>query len=489
MKQNKYALVLKVCLIAVLFTALLSNALFADGLNSKKINSSVQKSENPLILILTFNPSNYNGFNISCNGGNDGIIDLTPSNGTAPYTYIWSNGAVDEDLNGLTAGTYTVTVTDFLGDTQTGSIALVEPTALTINLDNIEVDSCGGVGDGAVFISVTGGVLNYGYVWSNASISEDISGLAANTYTVTVTDANLCIASNAFVVGEVPSLILSTSTVDVLCNGDATGSIDLIVLGGTPNYNYTWSNGGVSQDIAGLIADTYTVTVTDGSACTATTSAVINQPIAALGLSTSPTSVACFGGNTGSINLTVTGGTPNYTYLWSNGFTGEDPTALIAGTYTVTVTDNNSCTATTSAIVTQPASGLGLSTSPTSVACFGGNTGSINLTVTGGTPNYTYLWSNGFTGEDPTALIAGTYTVTVTDNNSCTATTSAIVTQPASGLGLSTSPTSVACFGGNTGSINLTVTGGTPFTPISGVTDLRAKTRCINCRNVYSYRY
>jgi gliding motility-associated-like protein len=462
MKQNKYAFVFKVCLIVVFFTAILSISLFADGFDSKKLNPSEHKVERPLILILTFTPSNYNGFNISCNGGSDGAIDLTPSNGTAPYTYIWSTGSVDEDLTGLTAGTYTVTVTDFLGDTQTGSVTLVEPNALSINLDNIEVDSCGGVGDGAVFISVTGGVLNYSYAWSNASITEDISGLVANTYTVTVTDANLCASTKPFVVGEVPSLILSTSTIDVLCNGDVTGSIDLIVLGGTPIYTYTWSNGGSSQDISGLVANTYTVTVTDGSACSATTSAIINQPAAALNLSTSTTAVACFGASTGSIDLAVTGGTPNYTYLWSNGFTGEDPSALVAGTYTVTVTDDNSCTATTSVIVAQPSSGLGLSTSVTPVACFGGNTGSINLTVTGGTPNYTYLWSHGFAGEDPSALVAGTYTVTVTDDNSCTATTSVIVSQPSSGLGLSTLATDVACFGNNTGSINLTVTGGTP---------------------------
>jgi gliding motility-associated-like protein len=462
MKQNKFGFVFNVCWVAVLFTALLSNALFADGFNSNKINSSETKSDNPLILILTFNPSNYNGFNVSCNGGSNGAIDLTPSNGTAPYTYIWSTGSVDEDLTGLTAGTYTVTVTDFLGDTQTGSVTLTEPTALAINLDIIEVDSCGGVGDGAISISVTGGVLNYGYVWSNASITEDITGLVANTYTVTVTDANACTATKPFVVGEVPSLILSTSTVDVLCNGQATGSIDLIVLGGTPVYVYNWSNGAGSQDISGLVANTYTVTVTDGSACTVTTSAVINQPAAALGLSTSATAVSCFGGNNGSIDLTVTGGTPNYTYLWSNGFTGQDPSALTAGTYTVTVTDANSCTATTSATVTQPAAALGLSRTATDVSCFGGNNGSIDLTVTGGTPNYTYLWSSGFTGQDPSALTAGTYTVTVTDANNCTATASAVVNQPAAALGLSTSATAVSCFGGNNGSIDLTVTGGTP---------------------------
>ena len=461
MKQNNYGFVLKVWLLVVLCTTLTTLSLFGNVLTPKKVNTSTEKPENPLVLILNFTLSNYNGFNVSCDGSTDGTIDLTPSNGTPPYIYIWSTGALTEDLSGVGAGTYTVTVTDLLGDIQTGSVTLTQPAPLNIIQDSLHVDSCGGVGDGGVFISVTGGVLNYSYAWSNGSVTEDIDGIVAGNYTVTVTDANLCTATNSYTVNEVPSLQLSTTQVDVLCNGDATGSIDLIVLGGTPIHTYAWSNGGVTQDISGLIAGTYTVTVSDGSGCTETTSAVITQPAAAIGLTTSTTPVACFGGNTGSINLTVTGGTGGYSYNWSNGFSGEDPIGLIAGTYTVTVSDANLCSEITSAIVTQPPAAIGLSTTTTPVACFGGNTGSINLTVTGGTAGYTYNWSNGFIGEDPSGLIAGTYTVTVTDANLCTATTSATVTQPAATIGLSTATTSVTCFGGNNGSINLTVTGGT----------------------------
>jgi hypothetical protein len=461
MKQNNYGFVLKVWLLVVLCTTLTTVSLFANVLTPKKVNASTGKPENPLVLILNFTLSNYNGFNVSCDGSTDGTIDLTVSNGTGPYVFVWSTGAVSEDLSGLGAGTYTVTVVDFLGDIQVGSVTLTQPAPLNIVQDSIHVDSCGGVADGGVFISVTGGVLNYSYAWSNGSVTEDIDGVVAGNYTVTVTDANFCTVSNSYTVNEVPSLQLSSTVVDVLCNGDATGSINLIVLGGTPVHTYAWSNGGVTQDLSGLIAGTYTVTVSDGSGCTETTSAVIAEPAAPLGLSTTVTPVACFGGNTGSINLTVTGGTGGYSYNWSNGFSGEDPTGLIAGTYTVTVSDANLCSEITSAIVTQPAAAIGLSITTTSVACFGGNTGSINLTVTGGTAGYSYNWSNGFIGEDPTGLIAGTYTVTVTDANLCTATTSAIVTQPAAALGLSTSTTPVACFGGNNGSINLSVTGGT----------------------------
>ncbi|MFN0189414.1 MAG: SprB repeat-containing protein, partial [Bacteroidia bacterium] len=370
MKQINYGFVLKVWLLVVLCTTLTTVSIFGNGITPKKVNPSSQKPENPLVLILNFTLSDYNGFNVSCDGSTDGTIDLTPSNGTPPYIFIWSTGAITEDLSGLGAGTYTVTVTDLLGDIQIGSVTLTQPAPLNIVQDSLHVDSCGGVGDGGVFISVTGGVLNYSYAWSNGSVTEDIDGVVAGNYTVTVTDANLCTVTNSYTVNEVPSVQLSTTPVDVLCNGDATGSIDLIVLGGTPVHTYAWSNGGVTQDLSGLIAGTYTVTVSDGSGCTETTNAVITQPAAALGLSTSTTSVACFGGNSGSINLTVTGGTAGYTYNWSNGFTGEDPTGLIAGTYTVTVSDANLCSEITSAIVTQPAAAIGLSTTTAPVACF-----------------------------------------------------------------------------------------------------------------------
>ncbi|MBK8192265.1 MAG: SprB repeat-containing protein [Lewinellaceae bacterium] len=173
----------------------------------------------------------------------------------------------------------------------------------------------------------------------------------------------------------------------MLCNGFATGAINLTATGGTGQKTFVWSNGQTTEDISGLTAGTYTVTVTDANGCTKTTSATITQPTPIV-LSAAPTAALCFGAADGSINLTVTGGTPSYTYLWTNGFTGQDPGGLIAGTYTVTVTDANGCTKTTSATVTQPTA-LALSTTQTNVLCNGASTGAINLTVTGGSPTYT----------------------------------------------------------------------------------------------------
>jgi gliding motility-associated-like protein len=281
---------------------------------------------------------------------------------------------------------------------------------------------------------------------------------------MTATDINGCTATSTVSVSQPASLALSTTQVNVLCNGNNTGSINLTVTGGTAPYTYSWSNNATIQDPLTLVAGTYTVTVTDANGCTATTSATITQPAAALALSTTQVNVLCNGNNTGSINLTVTGGTAPYTYAWSNASTGEDPQNLTSGTYTVTVTDANGCTATTSATITQPQAPLALSTTQVNVLCNGNNTGSINLTVTGGTGPYTYAWSNNATVQDPLTLVAGTYSVTVTDANGCTATTSATITQPQSALTVTTQTQNIICPNG-TGSINSIPAGGvSPYT-------------------------
>ena len=404
--------------------------------------------------------------NVGCFGNNTGSINLTVTGGTAPYTYAWSNNTSLEDPTGLASGTYTVTVTDANGCTSTTTVTITQPQAgLALSTTQVNV-LCFGNSTGSVNLTVTGGTAPYTYLWSNQGTAEDPTGMAAGAYTVTVTDANGCTAQTSVTITQPQAgLALSTTQVNVLCSGNNTGSINLTVTGGTAPYTYLWSNQGTVEDPTGLTSGTYTVTVTDANGCTSTTTVTITQPQAPLALSTTQINVGCFGNNTGSINLTVTGGTAPYTYAWSNNTTLEDPTGLASGTYTVTVTDANGCTSTTTVTITQPQAGLALSTTQVNVLCFGNSTGSVNLTVTGGTAPYTYLWSNQGTAEDPTGMAAGAYTVTVTDANGCTSQTSVTITQPQAGLALSTTQVNVLCFGNNTGSVNLTVAGGTaPYT-------------------------
>ncbi|RED23350.1 gliding motility-associated-like protein [Flavobacterium cutihirudinis] len=265
------------------------------------------------------------------------------------------------------------------------------------------------------------------------------------------------------------TVALDTKT-DVKCFGGSDGTIKIKVTNGTAPYKYYINGQTTENTLLSLAAGTYNIKVVDANGCSANVNGVvIGQPTVLSPSITSPTHVNCFGGNTGSATVTVTGGTSPYTYSWSpSGGTGATASNLTAGTYTVTVTDANSCTKTASVTINQPTAALSASiTSPTHVNCFGGNTGSATVTVSGGTAPYTYSWSpSGGTGATASNLTAGTYTVTVKDANNCTTTATVKINQPDAALSASiTSPTHVACFGGNTGSATVSVTGGTsPYT-------------------------
>jgi len=406
--------------------------------------------------------------NVSCNGGNNGSATVTAAGGTAPYTYSWApSGGTAATANGLTAGTFTVTVTESSNNcTGTATVVIAQPSLPLTTTSTLTQIACFGGSTGAIDINPSGGTLNYSYLWNNGATTQDISGLNAGNYSVTITDANNCTATYTTTLTQ-PAAILAVNgvTTNVLCFGGNTGSINITPTGGTPGYTYLWSNGANTQDINTLATGNYNVTVTDANGCTNSLySATITQPAAALAVNGVTTNVLCFGGNTGSVNITPSGGTPVYTYLWSNGATAQDINTLAAGNYNVTVTDANGCTNNLySATITQPASALSVNGVTTNVLCFGGNTGSVNITPAGGTPGYTYMWSNGATTQDINSLAAGNYNVTVTDASGCTNNLySATISQPAAVLAVNGTTTNVLCFGGSTGAINITPTGGTP---------------------------
>jgi gliding motility-associated-like protein len=424
--------------------------------NTNVVSVDLNEKSRALLVTLSFVTSDYNGVNISCNGLSDGTIDLTPADGVAPYTYLWSNGETTEDISGLPAGTYTVTVTDDLGDVQVGSVILNEPAVISIPsvIDDI---NCFGQSNGAINITATGGTGTLTYAWSNSATTEDISSLAAGTYTVTVTDANSCTAANSFTVTQPTAINIGEVVSNVNCFGQSNGAINITATGGTGTLTYAWSNSATTEDISSLAAGTYTVTVTDANSCTATNSFTVTQPTA-ISINEVVSDVNCFGQSTGAIDLTATGGTGVLTYAWSNSATTEDISSLAAGAYTVTVADANSCTATNSFTVTQPTA-INIGEVVSNVNCFGQSNGAINITATGGTGVLTYAWSNSATTEDISSLAAGTYTVTVTDANSCTATNSFTVTQPTA-ISINEVVSNVNCFGQSNGAINITATGG-----------------------------
>lgn len=403
------------------------------------------------------------GSDVSCNGGHNGAADLTVANGGAIVTYLWSNLGVTQDLNNLYAGTYTVTATSVLtGCTATASVTISEPDALVATIAGTNL-SCSGGNTGAATTTVVGGTTPYSYNWGGGITTQNRTNLGAGTYTITVTDAHACTTSKSVTITQPAAVTPSISATNVSCNGGSNGAATLSVTGGNSPYTYNWGGGITTQNRTGLAAGTYSVTVTDASSCTGTTSVTITQP-ATLTASIAGTNVACYGGATGAANLTVTGGTTAYTYLWSNGATTQNLSGKTAGTYSVTVTDAHACTATASVTLTQPAAALSGTITGTNASCNGSATGSVTLTVAGGTTTYTYLWSNSATTQNLSSVVAGTYTVTVTDANACTLTKTTTITEPTA-ITASISGTNVSCNGSNNGAATLTVSGGTsPYT-------------------------
>ena len=393
----------------------------------------------------------------SC-GGINGTVTVSASGGTAPYTYAWSNGATTVSVANLAAGTYTVVVTDANGCKATVSVTVAASINLSVSITGVNA-SCG-ANNGTATATVNGGTAPFTYLWSNGATTASISGLGAGTYSVTVTDKNGCTGTASVVITASSNITISISKTNVLCNGGNTGSATATVSGGTPPITYLWSNGATTATISNLIAGIYSVTATDKNGCTASASTIVAQP-ARLNLVISSTATSC-GGSNGTVSVVASGGTPPYTYLWSNGATTSSVSNLAAGTYTVVVKDANGCTAT--ATVTVAAStNLSVSITGVNAAC-GANNGSATATVNGGTAPFTYLWSTGATTASITGLGAGTYSVTVTDKNGCTGSASVTITASPR-VTVTVTKTNVKCNGESNGTATATVAGGTaPFT-------------------------
>ncbi|MEO8253612.1 MAG: SprB repeat-containing protein, partial [Flavobacterium sp.] len=396
--------------------------------------------------------------NVACNGGTNGVINLTPSGGTAPYTFVWGGGVTTEDRTGLAAGNYSVIITDGNSCTTTVSgIIVTQPSAVSGSAVVTNI-ACNGGTTGSINLTPSGGTPGYTFNWGGGITTEDRTGLAAGTYSVTITDVNNCTATKSYTVTQPTAISGSTVVTNVACNGAANGAINLTPSGGTPGYTFNWGGGITTEDRTGLVAGTYTVIITDANGCTGTVNATVTQPASTISGTTVVTNVSCNSGTNGAINLTPAGGVAPYTFNWGGGVTTEDRTGLAAGSYAVTITDANGCTGTVTGItVTQPTLLAGNATVSNNVYCNGGSTGYIILFPSGGTMPYTYNWGGGITTKDRFGIPAGTYAVTITDNNGCTKVVSGItVTEPAIALSGTSSITNVSCNGDSNGSIIIT---------------------------------
>ncbi|HZG01213.1 MAG TPA: SprB repeat-containing protein, partial [Chitinophagales bacterium] len=418
----------------------------------------------PLITAIDITPTN-----ILCFGNATGAIDVQIVGGTAPFTFTWSNGATDEDLFGLSAGFLAVTVQDQNGCSNIDSVELTQPLVpFVATVDTFTNPSCSGVDDAFVTVSVSGGNGPLSFEWSNGALTQNLTGVGAGTYTLTVTDIDLCTATATVDIVS-PALLsvvaLPVDTVDfeVNCNGENSGAINAIVTGGTEPYTYLWSNGATASGIGALFAGEYGLTVIDANGCSGIDSVMLTQPDTIVPLIESATvtggnNVLCFGDSTAFAIVAATGGTPPYNYSWSNGATTDTVLNIGAGQITVQVFDQNGCSATDTFNVSQPAEILA-TFDITPLVCTSTDDAAVDMTVSGGLGNYTFAWSNGATTEDLSGLTAGTYNVTITDENACTATFAATIEIP-NVLVVTADITDAICEGSPTGAIDVMASAG-----------------------------
>ncbi|MDX2003116.1 MAG: gliding motility-associated C-terminal domain-containing protein [Chitinophagales bacterium] len=370
--------------------------------------------------------------------------------------------------------TYRVEVTDsFCYAYDTVDIEFLNGYSANLTGRNI---GCSGTATGDIVSSPTQGASPYDFQWGDASgtvirsvgglATDTITGLAAGTYFVTLTDANGCLAVDSITLTVPPALVIdSISVTDVGCNGQSTGAAFAYISGGTPPYDLAWSSGDSTASITNLPAGNYSLVVTDSSGCQATDFITVTEP-AAIQYTLDSTDVSCANGSDGSATITITsGGSGNFTYRWSNAVTTPSNPGIPAGTYVVTVTDVvGNCSFVDSIVVNQRDSFIITISGIQDASCFNVPDGQASASVGGDIVNYTFLWNSNETTPTAIALPAGVVTVQVTDTSGCMQTATATVGAPPR-FTLSFVTTNVTCNGGNDGTATVNTSGGfTPFT-------------------------
>ncbi len=400
----------------------------------------------------------------ACFSQNNGSIDIAAVGGAGSYGYLWNDGITTQDRNNLAAGNYTVTLTDANGCTlESPTLAITQPAPL-IAVAQVQPIACNGLETGSIGLILSGGTGNYFMEWSNGSFAQNISTLAAGNYTVTLTDANQCTLVQTHTVPQPAALSITLANIQQpTCAGLANGSIMPNVSGGVQPYTYFWNNGNNTAALSNLANGTYRFTLTDANGCTATSGNYVLESAQKIDFqSVVLQHIDCFEANSGQIDLVASSTNGGALAFTINGTNGTFPqNNLAAGNYLVRATDALGCAADSLLAIEQPAGPLQVTLGQVlPVPCSGEPTGSANVTLTGGTQPYTYLWSNGTTAEDLDAAAAGTYALGVTDANGCQAGIVDVVIGEPAPLVVNPTILDIACTGAPFGKIFLNISGG-----------------------------
>jgi len=402
----------------------------------------------------------------SCSGASDGLISVNVLGGTAGYFFSWNTGTMGtgiSTLRNLPAGTYYLYVRDAQGCVTEKVIQLSQPDPIIIKNATINPESCNGINDGSITLTIEGGSGQKNFRWNDGSSANPRTNLKQGTYSVTITDEKGCSLVKSFIIPEKsPITRIINGISHVTCYGLSNGVIVQNIIGGNPPYRYRWSNGDTLEDPADLTAGNYQMTATDSRGCSAVFDYVITQPqpLSVRALSIFPP--RCAGQSNGRINLSVTGGTPPYTYYWDNGNRTANPLNLKGGVNAVVIKDAKGCLIIERFTVPEPTPITATVIEKQDVSCGNDTKGKIQVAVSGGTQPYQYRWSNGQTSATLSNVPAGNYYLVVTDQMGCTK----LFTYKINGSPLIRiteryiQPAN--CINPNSGVLALTVTGGTP---------------------------
>ena len=430
--------------------------------------------------------STNNTSNVSCNGGSDGLIDITISGGTtnnsSSYTIQWikendSNfSANSEEISNLSSGTYTVTITDSNDCSISDTFTISEPDELTSSGSITNID-CNGNDNGAIDLSIDGGTANYIYAWtktgddSYSATTQDLTDLSAGTYNVTITDANDCTTTNSFTIIEPVELIIADAglSTEIACFGD-NGLIRVNITQATvASYTYALYQGDSvvqTTTISDLNytfsapAGTYEVRVTDANGCASSFTTELTQAEEELLIDIEKTDLNCYNSNNGTITVTTTGGVAPYTFSWSDSGTGNFRDGLTIGTYTVTITDSIGCVKVRTVEI-ENGDLFNIDPVVTPISCFGADDGSIELNLEGGVSPISFIWSDDSNaGQSRNNLPPGDYSVLIQDASGCEIQRDFTIIEPEEISIAAVVTNATDCDNPASGSIDLQISGG-----------------------------
>ncbi len=401
-------------------------------------------------------------------GGSDGSISLNPLNGQPPFTFSWkSSGNILSQtgsgvIQNLKQGNYRFTITDAstTGCSMVMPLIVLNAPGLKVAVDSVQNPSCPAAATGSILLNVQATAPTF--LWSNQTTGQNLIGVAENSYSVTITDgACQQILNNIELVAPPQISILENVNASVSCFGGQNGSLGVQVFGGSQPYQYLWSNDSTGQNLENLAAGWYRVVVSDANFCEKEDSFLVSQPAKLLVSVPIFDSVQCFGFKNGSIRAFPSGGAGGFTYHWSNGANTAFVNNLPAGNFSVTLTDQNGCTATGGAVLVEPNLLKFDSFQIQNPMCLGIATGKISPKISGGSPQYFWNWDNGKTTPTLQNLSSGKYSVTVTDRRGCSVQKSNLEISAPQVLDISLdSLRQIRCFGEENGRIEIDVAGG-----------------------------